>query len=114
MLDEMVNIKVNSTFLHFSLEDRLARVTALLEHSHRSNIRGQYRSVKLSKLPSGEPEACHLTQCCCRDALAPVFFCHPVADFTQVVTPSGLRVDTDTAHKAPLMFDHSSNGAILL
>src|SRR5258708_32088564 len=101
MLGEMVSIEVNSAFLHFSLQNCFARVAALLEHSHRSNIRRQYRSVQLSKLPIGEPVVCHLAQCRRRDALAPEFFCHPIADFTEVVTPAGLRVDTDTTHKEP-------------
>src|ERR1700693_1529896 len=112
MLCELVSIEVNSAFLHFNLQNSFPRVAALLEHSHRSNIRGQNRSVKLSKLPIGEPVVGHLAQCRRRDALAPVFFCHPIADFTEVVTPSDLRVDTDTAYKKPLIFDHSSNSAI--
>src|SRR6266481_4261319 len=50
ILGEMVSIKVNSAFLHFTLQNRFPAVGALLKHSHRSNIRGQYRSVKFAKL----------------------------------------------------------------
>jgi hypothetical protein len=86
----MVHIEVDAAFLYFIFQNRFAMIAAFLEHSHRGNIRSQYRSAEFSKVSIGETVICHFAKCCRCYAFTPIIFSHPIADFREMVS-SGQR-----------------------
>src|ERR1700678_3901179 len=113
MPGEMVNVVVGSAFLDFTPQNPLALIAASFQHAHGGDIRRQCRSVELSKVSTVEAVLSHLRKCRGRDALTPVVFTDPIADLSEMLPPSALGSDTDVADKHPLIFDHTSNTAVL-